>query len=66
MEIKDSFGRNPVKETISVDERKDVPLYMLRSSYDNMKEIVKDPFKGSPVQNNDKVVKNKSDYTQRG
>ncbi len=66
MEIKDSFGRNPVKETISVDERKDVPLYMLRSSYDNMKEIVKDPFKGSPVKNNDKVVKNKSDYTQRG
>lgn len=64
--LPDSFGRNPVKDKFSLTEKKDVPLYMRRSAYDNMKEIVSGEFKGSPVQHNDRVMKNKSDYTQRG
>jgi hypothetical protein len=62
----DSFGRKPVKEAFSLAEKKDLPLYMRRSAYDNIKEIEKGEFKGSPVQYNDRVMKNKSDYTQRG
>ena len=67
MEIKDSFGRKPVKEKINVDAKKDMPLYMRESAYNNVKEVVSSEFKGGdPVQNNDRVWKNKSDYTQRG
>lgn len=61
-----SYGRKPVKEAFSLNEKKDVPLYMRRSAYDNMKEIESGEFKGSPVLHNDRVMKNKSDYTQRG
>lgn len=64
--LPNSFGIKQVKESFSLNERKDVPLYMRRSAYDNMKEIVSGEFKGSPVQHNDRVMKNKSDYTQRG
>ena len=64
--LPNSFGRKPVTDKFSLAEKKDVPLYMRRSAYDNMKEIVGGEFKGSPVQHNDRVMKNKSDYTQRG
>ncbi|MES1986481.1 MAG: hypothetical protein V4440_00360 [Pseudomonadota bacterium] len=62
----DSFGRKPVKEKFSVNEAKDLPLYMRSSSYGNIKPLESGAFKGSPVQHNDQVMKNKSDYTQRG
>ena len=51
---------------ISLDQKKDVPLYMRESSYRNMNAIEHVKLKGSPVRGSDRMTKNKSDYTQRG
>jgi hypothetical protein len=63
MEIKDSFGYKPVKETIDVNEKKDLPLYMQPSSYGNYNAMVSSGMKG--VKHSEKAMINKSDYTQR-
>lgn len=50
--------------TISVDEKKDMPLYMRESAYSNIKGLESVQLKG--VRNADLIRINKSDYTQRG
>jgi len=64
MNIKDNFGYKPVKESFNTDGKKDLPIYMQRSSYGQFNEIIPAGLKG--VRNGDKAVKNKSDLTQRG
>ena len=63
MEIASSFGLKPVKESFSLTEKNDVPLYKMASSYNNYKERVDVEMRGVK---NGIVVHNKSDYTQRG
>lgn len=55
---------NPVKETINLNERIDLPLYKQAESYNNYKERVGVSLEG--VKHADKILHNKSDYTQRG
>ena len=64
MEIKDSFAYKPVKESISLNEKTDLPLYMQASSYGNYKERISSGLTG--IKHGEKAMKNKSDYTQRG
>ena len=54
----------PVKETINLNEKTDVPLYKQPGSYNNYKERIVDGVKG--VKHADMMIINKSDYTQRG
>jgi hypothetical protein len=62
MEIKNNFGLKPVDETISIDEKVDVPLYKQPGSYNNYKPRVGVTLKG--VGNADKILRNESDYTR--
>ena len=64
MDIKDNWGLKPVKEKFDVNEKQDVPLYKQGSSYNNYKERIVQGVKG--VKHEDKMIINKSDYTQRG
>ena len=64
MNIKDSFGYKPVKESFNLDGKKDIPMPMQRSSYGEFNELIPAGLKG--VINGDKALKNKSDLTQRG
>jgi len=64
MDIKDDFGLKPVKEAFSLNEKTDVPLYKQETSYNNYKERVTQGVMG--VKNAEKMIINKSDYTQRG
>ena len=63
MDIKDDFGLKRPKESFSLNEKTDPPLYKLASSYNNYKERVDVDMRGVK---NGKVTINKSDYTQRG
>lgn len=63
MNIKDDFGLKSPSESFSLNEKTDVPLYKLASSYNNYKERVDVDMRGVK---NGKVIHNKSDYTQRG
>ena len=63
MDIKDSFGLKRPSENFSLNEKTDVPLYKLASSYNNYKERVDVEMRGVK---NGTVVHNKSDDTQRG
>ena len=64
MDIKDSFGLKPVRESFDLGEKKDMPLYMKESPFKNIKEMQDVRMKG--ILNSDKIRINKSDYTQRG
>lgn len=66
MNISDSFGRKPVKEKFSVDEKQDLPLYMRASSYRPHNDVISVKLKGERVLHSDSMRQNKSDYTQRG
>lgn len=63
MEIKDSFGLKRPKESFSLAEKVDLPLYRQAGSYNNYKERVDVEMRGVK---NGTVIHNKSDYTQRG
>lgn len=61
---KDLTNVTPVTEKFNLDERKDLPLYLRSSSYGNFNPLEATKLRG--VKNSDKMMKNKSDYTQRG
>lgn len=63
MNVLSNFGLKPVKETISLVEKVDLPLYRQAGSYNNYKERVDVEMRGVK---NGTVIHNKSDYTQRG
>ena len=63
MDVLSNFGLKPVKESFSLNEKTDVPLYKQASSYNNYKERVDVDMKGV---RKGEVLINKSDYTQRG
>lgn len=64
MDIKDDFGLKRPKESFSLAEKNDVPLYKQPSAYNNYKAQVSVGMKG--VKHAEKALINKSDYTQRG
>ena len=63
MDIKDNFGLKRPKESFSLTEKVDLPLYRQAGSYNNYKERVDVEMRGVK---NGTVIHNKSDYTQRG
>lgn len=54
----------PISGTINVNAQQEVPLYKQPESYNNYKPRIVDGVKG--VKHADKMIINKSDYTQRG
>lgn len=62
MDIKTNWGLKPVQETFDVNEKVDVPLYKLPTSYNNYKERIPVVEKG--VLHADMIRHDKSDYTQ--
>ncbi len=54
----------PIQGTINVDAQQEVPLYKQPESYNNYKPRIGVSLKG--VKHADKILLNKSDYTQRG
>jgi hypothetical protein len=63
MDIKSDFGLKRPKESFSLVEKVDLPLYRQAGSYNNYKERVDVEMRGVK---NGTVIHNKSDYTQRG